>query len=166
MQATVALGSNLGERAQLLDSALAELAALPWTRVIARSGWHETEPVGGPLGQPRFLNGVVRLATALSPRALLVELQRIERAAGRDRAHELHHGPRRLDLDLVFHGEARLRESGLELPHPRAEERLFVLEPLAEIAPQEILPGCGLSVAERVRELRAASAKARARTGA
>jgi len=64
-------------------------------------------------------------------------------------------GPRVLDLDLVYYGELALREPGLELPHPRAEQRLFVLEPLAEIAPGERLPGCGKTVAERVRELSA-----------
>jgi len=151
--ATVALGSNLGDRGGELDRALEQLCALPRTRLVARSRWRETEPVGGPPGQPRFLNGVVRLATALGPHELLAELQRIERESGRTREHELRHGPRLLDLDLIFFGALRLAEPGLELPHPRAEQRLFVLEPLAEIAPDEILPDCGLSVRERVREL-------------
>jgi len=151
--ATVALGSNLGDRSGTLDSALERLCALPRTRLVTRSRWRETEPVGGPPGQPRFLNGVVRLATALGPRELLAELQRIERESGRAREREVLNGPRVLDLDLVFFGGLRLKEPGLELPHPRAEQRLFVLEPLAEFAPDEILPGCGISVRERVREL-------------
>ncbi len=153
--ATVALGANLGDRAGALDRALERLGALPGTRLVARSRWHETEPVGGPPGQPRFLNGVVRLATALGPAELLAELQRLEREAGRAREREVRHGPRMLDLDLLYYGDLALREPGLELPHPRAEERLFVLEPLAEIAPDERLPGCGKTVRERVRELSA-----------
>ena len=157
--ATVALGSNLGDREGALDRALAGMGALPKTRLVARSRWRETEPVGGPPGQPRFLNGVARLATALGARELLVELQRLEREAGRAREREVRNGPRVLDLDLVWYGDLALSEPGLELPHPRAEQRLFVLEPLAEIAPTERLPGCGKTVAERVREL-AAGARA------
>ena len=134
--ATVALGSNLGDREGALDRALAGMSALPKTRLVARSRWRETEPVGGPPGQPRFLNGVARLATALGARELLAELQRLEREAGRAREREVRNGPRVLDLDLVYYGELALREPGLELPHPRAEQRLFVLEPLAEIAPE------------------------------
>jgi 2-amino-4-hydroxy-6-hydroxymethyldihydropteridine diphosphokinase len=152
--ATIALGANLGDRKAALERALAGLAALPGTRLVARSSWHETEAVGGSPGQPLFLNGVVRVATALRPRELLGELQRLELEAGRDREHELRYGPRVLDLDLVFYGDLALCEPGLELPHPRAEARLFVLEPLSEIAPDERLPGCGKSVRERVRELR------------
>ena len=155
--ATVALGSNLGDPARELDRALEKLARLPHTRLVARSRWHETEPVGGPAGQPRFQNGVVRLATGLGPRELLAALQALELAAGRTRVGEVRHGPRVLDLDLVFYGELRVAEPELELPHPRAEQRLFVLEPLAEIAPDEILPGCGKTVRERVRELTAGS---------
>ncbi len=153
--ATVALGSNLGDRAGALDTAVERLGALPRTRLVARSRWHETEPVGGPAGQPRFLNGVVRLATSLGPAELLREMQRLEREAGRTRVGEVRHGPRVLDLDLVFYGDLRRSEPGLELPHPRAEGRLFVLEPLAEIAPELCLPGCGKSVRERVQELHA-----------
>lgn len=153
--ATIALGANLGEREPTLERALASLAALPGTRVLARSRWHETDPVGGPPGQPRFLNGVARIATSLGPRELLSELQRIEREAGRSRVGEARHGPRRLDLDLVFYGDLHSADPGLRLPHPRAEERLFVLAPLSEIAPDELLPGCRKSVRERVQELSA-----------
>jgi 2-amino-4-hydroxy-6-hydroxymethyldihydropteridine diphosphokinase len=158
--ATVALGSNLGDRAGQLDRALQQLAALPRTSLVARSRWRETEPVGGPPGQPRFLNGVVRLETALGPRELLAALQRIELDSGRRRELEVRDGPRQLDLDLVFYGDLQLADPGLQLPHPRAEQRLFVLEPLQEIAPDERLPGCGKSVRERVRELRATGARA------
>ena len=158
--ATVALGSNLGDPAAELDRALLKLVKLPRTRVVARSSWIETEPVGGPAGQPRFRNGVVQLATRLGARELLAELQRLEREAGRVRESEVRNGPRTLDLDLIFHGDARVNEPDLELPHPRAEERLFVLEPLAEIAPEMKLPGCQKSVRERVRELRSMGAGA------
>jgi 2-amino-4-hydroxy-6-hydroxymethyldihydropteridine diphosphokinase len=158
--ATIALGSNLGDRAGQLDRALERLGALPGTRLVARSRWHETEPMGGPAGQPRFLNGVVRLETDLGPRELLAALQRIELEAGRRRELEPRHGPRPLDLDLLGYADLRLDEPALQLPHPRMEERLFVLEPLAEIAPDERLPGCGKSVRERVRELRSTGAGA------
>jgi len=158
--ATVALGSNLGDPARELDRALVKLGKLPRTRVVARSSWLETEPVGGPAGQPRFRNGVAQLATRLGARELLAELQRLEREAGRVRENEVRNGPRTLDLDLIFHGDARVNEPDLELPHPRAEERLFVLEPLAEIAPEMKLPGCQKSVRERVRELRSMRAGA------
>ena len=155
--ATVALGANLGDRSGQLGWALERLSALPRTRLLARSRWHETEPVGGPVGQPRFLNGVVRLATGLGARELLAALQALELEAGRTRVGEPRHGPRLLDLDLLFYGDLRCSDPGLELPHPRAEERLFVLELLSEIAPDELLPGCGKSVRERVLELQAGS---------
>ncbi len=158
--ATIALGSNLGWRQGTLERAVTLLARLPETRLVARSRWHETEPVGGPPGQPRFLNGVVRVTTGLSPRELLGALQELERAAGRTRERETRDGPRTLDLDLVFYGSLRIEEPGLVLPHPRAEERLFVLEPLAEIAPDELLPGCRKSVRERVAQLRRSGAHA------
>lgn len=158
--ATIALGSNLGWREGTLERAVAQLARLPDTRLVARSRWHETEPVGGPPGQPQFLNGVVRLSTGLGPRELLAALQELERAAGRTRENGLRDGPRTLDLDLVFYGSRRVAEPDLVLPHPRAEERLFVLEPLAEFAPEEVLPGCAKTVRERVAELRRAGARA------
>lgn len=151
----VALGGNLGRRRAHLDGALRELAAAPGVRVERVSSWIETEPVGGPPGQPRYLNGALRLATILAPEELLDLLQSIERAHGRRREREQHHGPRTLDLDLLLHGRRRIASARLVVPHPRMEERLFVLEPLAEIAPRLVLPRARATVAERVRQLEA-----------
>jgi 2-amino-4-hydroxy-6-hydroxymethyldihydropteridine diphosphokinase len=116
--------------------------------------------VGGPHGQPRFLNAAATLETELSARRLLAALQSIERAHGRDRAREVKHGPRTLDLDLLLYGDARIDEPGLVVPHPRLEERTFVLLPLSEIAPDLVLPRCRSSVTQRLAELTARNADA------
>lgn len=151
--AAIALGSNLGDREAHLTAALRALERTPGVVVLRRSRWVETEAVGGPSGQPRFLNGAALLETTLGPRELLDALLRVERARGRERAGGERDAPRTLDLDLLLHGDARLDEPDLVVPHPRMEERLFVLEPLAELVPEQRLPGCGETVAERVRTL-------------
>lgn len=138
--AFVALGSNLGDRAAHLEHALAALAALPSTRVVATSSVRETDPVGPP-GQGPYLNAVAELRTALAPRALLAALLAVERERGRDRSREVRFGPRTLDLDLLAWGPATpggrsIDVPGLQVPHPRMHERRFVLDPLAEIAPE------------------------------
>ena len=152
-RAFVALGSNLGDRRAQLAGALRALRATPSVRVVAVSDWIETEPVGGPPGQDRYLNGVVELETSLAPGALLLRLLEIERAAGRVRIEGQRDGPRTLDLDLLLFGDRRVDEPGLLVPHPRLEERVFVLQPLAQIAPERELPGCRLSVRERLAQL-------------
>lgn len=98
--ALIALGANLGDRAEQLNSALIELAGLPSSRLIRRSGWFETPPIGGPQGQSAFLNGSALLWTALAPRQLLAELQRIEEQLGRVRSERW--GARVIDLDLLL----------------------------------------------------------------
>lgn len=156
--ALVALGSNVGCREAHLLAGLAGLAALPGTSLLARSRFLETAPVGGP-PQDSYLNAAALLRTGLDPRELLEHMQRIEVDRGRDRATELRWGPRTLDLDLIAHGDARLDEPGLTIPHPRATERLFVLEPAAEVAPDLPLPGLG-TVAGALAALRARTAAA------
>ena len=153
VRCAIGLGANLGARHETLERASAELAELPATRLVARSRWIETEPVGGPSGQGRFLNGAALLDTELAPRELLLCLQRIERDHGRRREVELRHGPRVLDLDLLLYGELSVDEPGLTLPHPRMEERLFVLEPLCELWPGLILPRARVSIADRIAAL-------------
>ena len=155
--AAIALGSNVGDRERHLERALRALERTPGVVVLRRSSWHETEPVGGPAGQRRFLNGAVLLETTVGARELLERLHAIEAREGRERSLEARHGPRPLDLDLLWHGDQELDEPGLRVPHPRAAERLFVLEPLAEIAPDHVLAGMGRTVRERVAELRAAA---------
>jgi 2-amino-4-hydroxy-6-hydroxymethyldihydropteridine diphosphokinase len=141
-RAYVGLGSNLGDRERTIRRALDELGAEPGVRVVAVSTLIDTEPVG-PVEQPRFLNGVAELETTLAARDLLNLLLDVERRFGRRREGVPPQGPRTLDLDLLVYGEAAIAEPGLELPHPRLHERLFVLEPLAEVAPGLEVPGKG-----------------------
>jgi 2-amino-4-hydroxy-6-hydroxymethyldihydropteridine diphosphokinase len=140
----VGLGSNLGDRQAHLDRAIAHLARhLAALRV---SSVHETDPVGVPGDQPRFLNAVAVGETTLDARALLSELLAIEREAGRERPYA--GAARTLDLDLILFGDRIIDEPHLTVPHPRFRERRFVLEPLVEIAPDVRDPMTGWTVAE------------------
>jgi len=127
----VGLGANLGDAQATLKAALAALAALPQTQLVARSSLYRTAPVQA--SGPDFLNAVAELRTELEPLALLHALQVIEQAHGRLRPYR--NAPRTLDLDLLLHGQRVLAEPGLELPHSRLHERAFVLQPLLELAP-------------------------------
>ena len=144
MRAALALGSNLGDRRGHLEQAISMLRTR--TRVMAISSFHETEPVGGPAGQGRYLNAAVVLETELTPNGLLDLAREIETAAGRERT--VRWGPRTLDVDLLLCGDACIHASDLEVPHPRLAERLFVLAPLREIAADWVVPGLGRSVEE------------------
>jgi 2-amino-4-hydroxy-6-hydroxymethyldihydropteridine diphosphokinase len=134
-RAYIGLGANLGDREATIRAAV---AALPG--VVAVSRLRETDPVG-VTDQPRFLNGVVALETDLSARELLDRLLEIERELGRERRERW--GPRTIDLDLLVYGEETVDEAGLTVPHPRLHERRFALEPLAELAPDALIPGRG-----------------------
>ncbi len=149
-RAYIGLGSNLGDRAALLASALVRLRSLG--TVIAASALYETAP-WGKVDQPHFLNAACVLETGLEPRALLAELGRIERELGRDRAREERWGPRAIDLDLLLYDERVVREGGLALPHPGLHERPFALVPLAEIAPEARHPLLQRQVGELAREV-------------
>jgi len=151
--AAIGLGSNVGDRERHLSRALLLLERTPGIVVLRRSRWIETEPEGGPPDQGRFLNGAAVLETTLSPRALLEAMLGIEARMGRDRSLAGKNGPRTIDLDLLMYDDLVLDEPGLTLPHPRMEERVFVLQPLAEIAPDRLLRGTGRSVRERLEEL-------------
>ena len=139
-RAYVGLGANLGDRAATLRRAIELLAAHPRVEQVSVSELRETEPVG-VVGQPRFLNGVAAVETTLSPRELLDLLLGVERALGRVRGERW--GPRTVDLDLLLYGDEDVSEPGLRIPHPRLHERRFVLEPLAELAPDLAIPGRG-----------------------
>ena len=139
VDAYVGLGSNVGDRAAEIESAIDEIAALASTTLVARSSLYRSPPLAASGGE--YLNAVVRLRTALAPHALLHALQAIEQAHGRERPFA--NAPRTLDLDLLLHGDAVLDGSGLTLPHPRLHERAFVLVPMAEIAPGLVVPGRG-----------------------
>jgi len=145
VRAWVALGSNLGDREARLAEAIAALRTTPGIGALEVSRLYETEPVGPP-GQGPYLNAVAGLETDLEPRALLERLLAIEAAAGRRRSGTRNEA-RVLDLDLLLHGDARLVEPGLVLPHPRLHERAFVLEPLAELAPDLVHPVLGERIA-------------------
>jgi 2-amino-4-hydroxy-6-hydroxymethyldihydropteridine diphosphokinase len=143
--AYIALGSNLGDRAQTLSLASDLLSRLG--RVVARSSVYETEPVGYR-DQPAFLNAVLALDTQLEPLPLLHALLVIERELGRDRSHGVANRPRTLDLDLLLMGDLVVAQEELTLPHPALAERRFVLAPLAEIAPQLRHPQRNQTLAE------------------
>jgi 2-amino-4-hydroxy-6-hydroxymethyldihydropteridine diphosphokinase len=140
----IGLGSNLGDRRRNLEAALEALRAHPQITVSAVSSFLETDPVGGPPGQGRFLNAAAKIETDLSPEALLEELKRIERALGRKPGPRW--GPREIDLDILLSGDTILETAALVIPHPRMRERRFVLEPLEEIAPDARDPVTGLSI--------------------
>jgi 2-amino-4-hydroxy-6-hydroxymethyldihydropteridine diphosphokinase len=138
--AAIAIGSNLGDPEAQVRRAFDEIAALPRTRLLATSGLHRTAPVGYA-DQPDFVNACALVDTALEPRPLLDALLAIEQAHGRVR--DIPNGPRTLDLDIVLYGDRVVAEPGLAIPHPRAHERAFVLEPLREAWPDAVIPGRG-----------------------
>lgn len=146
-RACIALGSNLGDREATIRAALDALDGHDSVRVLAVSSRYETAPVG-PCDQPRFINAAAAIETTLTARGLLDLMLEIERRHGRDRGHETRWGPRTLDLDLLLFDDAIIDEDGLTVPHPRMAERLFVLEPLCEIAPEAVHPVTGLTVRE------------------
>jgi 2-amino-4-hydroxy-6-hydroxymethyldihydropteridine diphosphokinase len=140
----VGLGSNLADRAETLERAIAHLRATNEVRVAACSRWHATPPVGGPAGQGEFLNGAALLETSLDPLALLAALRQIEQTAGRVRRERW--GPRTLDLDLLLYGDLTLDSPELVLPHPRFAVRKFALQPATEVAPEMPHPTIGWTI--------------------
>ncbi len=154
-RAFIALGANLGRREETLRRALDLLHARDGIRVRAVSSFHDTAPVGGPVEQPRYLNAAAELETSMPPRALLAALLDIEKTLGRDRSSPARNLPRTIDLDLLLYDDLILNEPGLEVPHPRMAERLFVLLPLNEIAPDARQPVLKRSIAELTQTSRA-----------
>jgi 2-amino-4-hydroxy-6-hydroxymethyldihydropteridine diphosphokinase len=142
--AAVALGSNLGDRFAHLNHAVSRLRDL--LRGLRVSRFHDTVPVGAPGPQPLFLNAAAAGETSMPARELLDVLLAIEQERGRERSYP--NAPRSLDLDLILYGDATIDEPGLVVPHPRFRERRFVLEPLAEIAPDMKDPVTGRTVLE------------------
>jgi 2-amino-4-hydroxy-6-hydroxymethyldihydropteridine diphosphokinase len=140
----IALGSNLGDRAEHLRQAREQIAA-PDLRVLRASSIYETAP-RDVQDQPWFLNQVIECETDLFPRQLLARLQKIERMIGRKRT--IAKGPREIDIDILLFGDAVVKAPELEVPHPRLAERRFVLEPLAELVPEKRLPGTRRTIRE------------------
>jgi 2-amino-4-hydroxy-6-hydroxymethyldihydropteridine diphosphokinase len=144
MRAFIAVGTNLGDRWAHLARAARGLAAAPRTALVAASRVFESAPLGPP--QPRYLNAVLEVETSLTPQALLHVTQGLEARAHRRR--DLRWGPRTLDLDLLLFGDLEIQERRLALPHPRIASRRFVLAPLAQLAPDRVVPGTGRTVAD------------------
>ncbi|QBJ77008.1 2-amino-4-hydroxy-6-hydroxymethyldihydropteridine diphosphokinase [Aquitalea sp. USM4] len=142
--AYVALGSNLEQPAEQIRAALAALAALAGTSVLAHSSLYLTTPVGY-LDQPDFINAVAQLETSLSPHDLLAALMQIEAGFGRERSFR--NAPRVLDLDILLYQDTVLDDPQLMLPHPRMHQRAFVMVPLAEIAPDLLVGEHGQAAA-------------------
>ncbi len=140
--AFIGLGSNLGDPAAQIERALDAIASLPLTTLVTRSALYLSRPMG-PANQPDYVNAVAQVATAMVPCALLTALLAIERRQGRQRCAGQRNGPRTLDLDLLLYADMVSDDPALTLPHPGAHERDFVLVPLAEIAPQVVIPGHG-----------------------
>lgn len=143
--ALIGLGANLGDRGQALAQAVQAMAQLPGTQVVAVSSLYVSAPVDA--GGPDYLNAVAALHTTLAPLALLHALQAIELAAGRERPYR--NAPRTLDLDVLLYGEQQIATAELTVPHPRIAERAFVLQPLAELAPERVTAAQLAAVADQ-----------------
>ena len=128
----IALGANLGDAQSTVVQAIADIAQLPHTTLVARSSLYCSTPVDS--AGPDYINTVVHINTLMSPYFLLTQLQNLEQLAGRERSYI--NAPRTLDLDLLLYGSAQINSPTLTVPHPRMYERAFVLQPLHEIAPQ------------------------------
>lgn len=141
VRAYIGLGSNLDNPKRHVLTAIDQLGRLPYTQMLARSSLYRSDPMGPP-DQPEYINAVAEIETLLTPRALLDELLRVEIAHGRTRS-ATRWGPRTLDLDLLLYGDRTIAEARLTVPHPGIAERAFVLFPLAQLAPNLIIPGKG-----------------------
>lgn len=139
----VSLGSNLGDRFANLQGAVDALADTPDVWITGVSAVYETDPVNAPEGSDDFLNAVVLFDTTLSAARLVDRVQAIEDAFGRDRDTGIVNAPRTLDVDLIVVGDRRSNEDWLQLPHPRAAERAFVLQPWFDLEPDAEIPGYG-----------------------
>lgn len=133
----IGIGSNLEDPLQQVQNAIIELAQLPASQLVKSSSLYRSKPLG-PKDQPDFINAVIALETQLPPLSLLDALQALELQYGRVRTS--HWGPRTLDLDVLLYDQQQLQTERLILPHPGLKNRIFVLKPLMEIAPELVLP--------------------------
>jgi 2-amino-4-hydroxy-6-hydroxymethyldihydropteridine diphosphokinase len=148
----LALGSNLGDRRKILESAWKEIGNIPEIKTLRLSRFYETKPVGGPTNQPEFLNAAGIVAATLPPQQLLEQLQEIENRFGRVRTE--HWGPRTLDIDILFYGNKIISTPTLTIPHPEMLQRRFVLEPAEEIAANTVHPITGQTIRQHLHLLK------------
>lgn len=139
-EALIGLGGNVGDVRAAFDRAIALFCDGQRVRLLARSSDYRTPP-WGDAAQPSFINACLKVETDLDPRTLLAHALAVERLLGRDRARERRWGPRTIDIDILAVDDLSIEEPGLVLPHPRLQERAFVLVPLAEIAPEWVITG-------------------------
>ena len=151
MKCAIALGSNQGNSLDILESSLNALDLIPGIALEQTSSWYQTKPVGTPQPQPDYLNGCALLWAEQTPEELLTVLQAIEIQFGRVDKGTLQ--ARTLDLDLLLYGDVVLNTPDLTIPHPRMNERAFVLVPLAEIAPDWIEPRSGNKIAKLLKNV-------------
>ena len=144
----ISIGSNLGNKIDNCRQAIKEIAE--FTKIVRASSLYETEPVGKE-DQPNFINAAVEIETDLSPHELLTQLHVIENNLGRVREEKW--GPRTIDLDIIFYDNLIIKDNDLIIPHPRAHERRFVLEPIKEIAPDFIDPDLKVSISDLLSNL-------------
>ena len=147
MKAGISIGSNLGNRLENLSHACDFLCELSADGKAVAASVYETEPVGCAPGTPKFLNTVVEIEMNMPPLDLLEQCQQFEETLGRPRKHD-RNAPRTIDLDLLYCGNTIMKDPVLTLPHPHMHERRFVLQPLAEIRPDLVVPGNGKTVAQ------------------
>ncbi len=157
-RAGIALGSNLGPRLANLQAACECLSRLsrPGAAVL-QAAVYQTSPLACPDGSPDFFNTVVEIEYDGSPAELLQQTQTIEMTLGRTRG-ATRHAPRLIDIDLLYFGDATHASDGLDIPHPRLTQRRFVLQPLADIRPELILPGHSLTIADHLAALQSTEA--------
>ena len=151
MKCAIALGSNQGNSLEILESSLNALDLIPGIDLEQTSSWYQTKPVGTPQPQPDYLNGCALLSAEQTPEELLAILQATEMQFGRVNKGTLQ--ARTLDLDLLLYGDVVLNTPDLTIPHPRMNERAFVLVPLAEIAPLWIEPRSGNKIARLLKSV-------------
>lgn len=138
VEAFIGLGANLGDAQAAVRAAMVSIASLPGTQALAASSLYSSAPVGEGAQGPQYINAVLAVRTQLTATALLAQLQQLEQLAGRERPYV--NAPRTLDLDLLLYGDEQIHTPTLTVPHPRMRERAFVLQPLAQIAPQRVDP--------------------------
>lgn len=138
MKVYIAVGSNLGDRASLIKQAENSVRKIPGISFKKKSAFYETDPVGSPEPQGKYLNGVWEIETTLEAKTLLDELMQIETSLGRVR--KIKNEARPIDLDILFYDDKIIREEGLSVPHPCLHERWFVLKPLADLCPDFVHP--------------------------